>query len=324
LTSAVPGATPRATVAVVTCNRREELRRALQSAKAQSVACELVVVDDGSEDGTAEMVAAEFPEVHLLRSTRRAGAPVGRNRAVAAARAPVVFFLDDDAVFATERVVRQTLPAFDTAEAGAVSIPNLDDVNGELQWRIRSAPAGASEVVLTFVGCAHAVRRSAFLGIGGYRESMTNYGEETELALRLLDSGFVVLLGSSDPVHHRRSSIGRSKPGECRSRTRNTFLTALLLTPTRALPGYLLLLLAYVPFDVLRDRNPTAFALGVVDGFREGWRQRAQRRPIGIVTFRLAERLRRHEPLPLEEVCASLKRARDGSSRAFPGPPQTS
>lgn len=301
-----PDASPRATVAVVTCNRREELRRALASARAQSVACELVVVDDGSEDGTAEIVAAEFPEARLLRAERREGALVGRNRAVAAARAPVVFFLDDDAEFASEHVVAQTLPAFDTAEAGAVSIPNLDDVNGELQWRVRPAPDGAQEVVLTFVGCAHAVRRSAFAEIGGYRESMSNYGEETELALRLLDRGFVVLLGSSDPVHHRRSAIGRSQPREIRSRTRNTFLTALLLTPARALPGYLLLLLAYVPIDVLRDRHPLSFLAGVADGFRDAWRQRAQRRPIGIAAFRVAERLRRHEPLPLQEVRASL------------------
>jgi GT2 family glycosyltransferase len=302
----------------VTCNRCEELRRALVSARAQSIACELVVVDDGSDDGTAEMVAAEFPEAQLVRAQRREGALVGRNRAVAAAHAPVVFFLDDDAEFSSARVVEQTLPAFDAAEAGAVSIPNLDDVNGELQWRVRPAPANAQEVVLTFVGCAHAVRRSAFVAIGGYREAMSNYGEETELALRLLDHGFVVLLGSSDPVHHRRSSIGRSQPREIRSRTRNTFLTALLLTPAPALPGYLLLLLAYVPFDVARDRHPLSFLAGVADGFREAWRQRAQRAPIDIVAFRLAERLRRHEPLPLEVVRAALTPERARSWQAFP------
>jgi hypothetical protein len=217
-----------------------------------------------------------------------------------------VFFLDDDAAFSTEHVVAQTLPAFDVADVGAVSIPHLDLVDGQLQWRVRPAEPGMFEVVLAFVGCAHAVRRSSFLEVGGYRESMSNYGEESELALRLLDHDFVVLLGCSDPVHHFRSAIGRSKAGECRSRTRNTVLTALLLVPARALPGYLLLVLAYVPFDVLRDRHPLAFGAGIVDGYREGWRQRAMRNPIRIVTFRLAERLRRHEPLPLDQVRATL------------------
>jgi glycosyltransferase involved in cell wall biosynthesis len=301
-----PDAIPQATVAIVTRNRREELRRALRSAIAQTVACELVVVDDGSQDGTAEMVAAEFPAVCLHRCEQREGTLVQRNRAVRLARAPIVFFLDDDAAFSSEHVVAQTLPEFAERDVGAVSIPNMDLVGEQLQWVVRPASPGASEAVLAFVGCAHALRRSAFLEIGGYRESMSNYGEESELCLRLLDHGSVVRLGSSDPVHHYRSSIGRSKSGESRARTRNTILTALMLVPARALPGYLLLVLAYVPFDVLRDRNPLAFAAGVFEGYRDGWRQRSERRPVSIVAFRLAERLRRHEPLPLDVVRATL------------------
>lgn len=302
-----PPEIPRATVAIVTRNRRDELRRALRSATAQTIACELVVVDDSSEDGTAEMVAAEFPDAHLYRSEHRKGLLVGRNRAIRAAGAPVVFFLDDDAAFSTEHVVAQTLPVFDEPDVGAVSIPHLDVVQEQLQWSIRPAPPGVAEVVRAFVGCAHAVRRSTLLEIGGYRESMTTYGEESELCLRLLDCGVIVLLGSSDPIHHYRSSLNRSKPDEYRARTRNTILTALLLAPARALPGYLLLLLAYVPFDVLRDRNPLAFAAGIFEGYREGWRQRTERRPVSLGAFRLAERLRRHEPLPLAEVRAALR-----------------
>jgi GT2 family glycosyltransferase len=309
--------TATATVAIVTRNRREELRRALRSAAAQTVSCELVVVDDCSEDGTAEMVAAEVPDVRLHRSQRREGTLVQRNRAVRAARAPIVFFLDDDAAFSSEHVVAQTLPAFDEDDVGAVSIPNLDLVDEQLQWIVRPSEPEAREVVLAFVGCAHALRRSAFLEVGGYRETMTNYGEESELCLRLLDRRFVVLLGCSDPVHHYRSSTGRSRPFECRARTRNTILTALMLAPARALPGYLLLVLAYVPFDVVRDRHPLAFAAGILDGYREGWRQRSQRRPVDIASFRLAERLRRHEPLPLAEVRAAL-RGGDGQRRSRP------
>ncbi|MHB8233649.1 MAG: glycosyltransferase family 2 protein [Solirubrobacteraceae bacterium] len=304
--SAKPDVTPVATVAIVTRNRRDELRGALRSADAQTVDCELVVVDDGSEDGTAEMVAAEFPSVRLHRSERREGTLIQRNRAVRMAGAAIVFFLDDDAAFSSERVVDQTLPEFEQDDVGAVSIPNLDLVGERLEWIVRPAAPDKPAAVRAFVGCSHALRRSAFLQVGGYRESMSNYGEESELCLRLLDSGFFVTLGSSDPVHHFRSRIGRSKPFECRARTRNTILSALLLAPASALPGYLLLVLAYVPFDIARDRNPLAFAAGIFEGFRDGWRQRGQRRPVSTVAFRLAERLRRHEPLPLETVRATL------------------
>jgi glycosyltransferase involved in cell wall biosynthesis len=298
-----------ATVAIVTCNRAEELRRALQSALSQTVACELVVVDDGSQDGTGEMLAAEFPSVRVHRSDQRRGPLVQRNEAVRLASSPVVFFLDDDAAFSSEHVVAQTLPAFEIPEVGVVSIPHLDLVDAELRWQVRPAAGGEPQVMYAFVGCAHALRRSAYLEVGGYRESMSNYGEESELSLRLLDRGYVVLLGSSDPVRHFRSAVGRNRHRELRARTRNTILTALMLVPARALPGYLLLTLAYVPFDVARERHPLAFAAGIADGYREGWRRRRQRSPVSIACFRLSERLRRHEPLALESVRSALRAA---------------
>jgi GT2 family glycosyltransferase len=252
-----PSVIPSATVAIVTRYRREELRRALNSAVAQTAACELVVVDDGSDDDTAEMVTAEFPDARLHRSEQSRGIPVQRNQAVRMAGAPIVFFLDDDAIFSSKNIVAQTLPAFDEHDVAAVSIPYLDLIDERLLWRVRPAPPGPPQAVRSFVGCSHAVRRSVFLEMGGYRESMTTYGEESELSLRLLDRAFVVLLGSSDPVHHFRSSIGRSKPRECRARTRNTILTALLFVPARALPGHLFLTLAYVPLRHPSRPEPT-------------------------------------------------------------------
>jgi glycosyltransferase involved in cell wall biosynthesis len=294
--------TPPATVAIVTRNRRDEVRRALISAIEQTVACELVVVDDASDDGTAEMVAAEFPSVCLIRLEQRSGTLVARNRAVYAASAEVVIMLDDDAAFSTPEVIAQTLPAFEDPKVGAVSIPHLDLVDGELEWRIQPSRLGSPEAVSAFVGCSHALRRSAFIAVEGYREWMSNYGEESELALRMLDRGYVVLLGTSDPIHHFRSSIGRDRSNEMRSSTRNMILTIVMLAPTRVLPEQFLLHSAYLFVDVLRTGYPLAFAGGVREGVRESWQRRAQRSPVSVATFRLSERLRRHEPLPLQEV----------------------
>jgi GT2 family glycosyltransferase len=294
---------PPATVAIVTRNRRDEVRRALTSAMNQTVACELVVVDDASGDGTAEMVADEFPGTRLIRCEQRSGTLAARNRAVHAASAEVVIMLDDDAAFSTPDVVAQTLPEFDEQKVGAVSIPHLDLVDGELEWRVRPGRSGSPEAVSAFVGCSHALRRSAFVAVEGYREWMGNYGEEGELALRMLDRGYVVLLGRSDPIHHFRSSIGRDKSNEMRSRTRNTILNIAMLAPTRVLPEQFLLHSAYLLVDVLRTGYPLAFAGGVREGVVESWRRRSQRKPVSAATFRLSERLRRHEPLPLQSVC---------------------
>lgn len=303
----VTNVTPLATIAIVTRNRRDELRRALASAAAQTAPHELVVVDDASSDGTAEMIEADFQDVHLHRFEQVRGLLVGRNQAVRAARAPVVFFIDDDAAFSSDSVVEQTLPAFTDPDIAAVSIPHLDIVDGQVRWRLRPSSDVGREAVHSFVGCAHAVQRSAFLEVGGYRESMTYYGEESELALRLLDRGYVVVLGSSDPVHHFPSAKLRSRRAESRAHMRNSVLTALLLVPAQALPGYLLLLLAYMPFDIARGAYARERIVGLFEGYREGWRRRGERRPVSPRCFRLSERLRRHEPLPLATVRATLQ-----------------
>jgi GT2 family glycosyltransferase len=56
-----------------------------------------------------------------------------------------------------------------------------------------------------FIGTAHAVRRSIFLELGGYDESMVHQGEETDFALSCLKSGYLLLLGRSKEILHYES-----------------------------------------------------------------------------------------------------------------------
>lgn len=83
-------------VIIPTCGRVNYIGQAIQSALDQTVGrAEIVVVDDGSTDGSAER-AATFPQVKVLRQDRRTGISVARNRALGVARGEFVVFLDDD------------------------------------------------------------------------------------------------------------------------------------------------------------------------------------------------------------------------------------
>lgn len=84
------------TVIIPTYNRREKLRKALHSVLAQrDVSFELIVVDDGSSDGTAEMIAKEFPSVTYLYQKNQ-GPAAARNRGMERARGEWIAFLDSD------------------------------------------------------------------------------------------------------------------------------------------------------------------------------------------------------------------------------------
>jgi hypothetical protein len=69
----------RASVVIATKDRKEELHRAISSAIRQTESVEIVVVDDGSVDGTSEMVRSEFPQVGLDRTPISLGQAARRN-----------------------------------------------------------------------------------------------------------------------------------------------------------------------------------------------------------------------------------------------------
>src|SRR5438445_11795364 len=82
-------------VCIANWNCRELLRRCLESlfGQPQGVRFEVIVVDNGSSDGAAEMVAAEFPQVGLVRNGENRGFSKANNQAAARSRGRHLFFL---------------------------------------------------------------------------------------------------------------------------------------------------------------------------------------------------------------------------------------
>lgn len=89
----------RLSVVVVNWNSREDLAACLASLRAQTHPdVETIVVDNGSADGSADMVAERFPEAILLRETENLGFAEGCNRGIARSTGPWVAMLNNDAV----------------------------------------------------------------------------------------------------------------------------------------------------------------------------------------------------------------------------------
>lgn len=87
---------PTLSICVVSWRTRDLLRGCLRSLVGQPEVAEIVVVDNASGDGTAEMVRDEFPTVRLLANNRNVGFAAGSNQAIRATRAPFVLLLNPD------------------------------------------------------------------------------------------------------------------------------------------------------------------------------------------------------------------------------------
>jgi len=98
---------PRVSVIIPTFNRAGLVREAVGSVLAQTCRdFEVVVVDDASSDGTAAALAA-WPEVKMLRHSRRRGVSAARNTGIRAARGEWLAFLDSDDLWLSEKLARQ-------------------------------------------------------------------------------------------------------------------------------------------------------------------------------------------------------------------------
>ena len=94
-------------VVIPTCNRRDLLPRALDSVLAQtSLADEIIVVDDGSHDGTPELVRRNYPQARLIVQSN-AGVSAARNRGISSATGEWIAFLDSDDAWLPRKLERQ-------------------------------------------------------------------------------------------------------------------------------------------------------------------------------------------------------------------------
>jgi glycosyltransferase involved in cell wall biosynthesis len=172
-------------------NRLLLLREALESVRAQTLPpAEIVVVDDGSTDGTGE--ADLGPGVRLVRQEHR-GPSAARNRGVREADADLVAFLDSDDRWAPEKLAAQ-VPRFTDPEVvlSYAREEARDEDDAPVHVRPDRLPAGDVLRALAaenFVPTSTVVaRREALLAAGGFDEEMT-HAEDWDLWLRLAERG---------------------------------------------------------------------------------------------------------------------------------------
>jgi O-antigen biosynthesis protein len=204
---------PMVSVVVCSYNGGRTIRETLEHlSRLRYPSYEVIVVDDGSTDDTAE-VAAEY-DVRLIRTVNR-GLSRARNTGLAAAGGEIVAYIDDDA-FPDPDWLTYLAAAFEETEHVGVGGPNLPPPDeGEVARCVARAPGGPIHVLLSdteaehLPGCNMAFRTESLRAIGGFDERFRVAGDDVDVCWRLQAEGWTLGFSPGAVVwHRRRDTVG--------------------------------------------------------------------------------------------------------------------
>ncbi|MCD2187163.1 glycosyltransferase [Actinomycetospora soli] len=196
-----PTTAPPVSVIVPAYNETENIEATLRSILANDHPLEILVVDDGSTDGTAELVESlALPAVRVIRQPN-SGKPIALNTGVARARHDLVVMMDGDTVFQPDTIARLVAPFADPgigAVAGNVKvanraalIPRLQHIEYVVGFGVDRRVQDTLRAITTIPGAAGAFRREAVLEVGGL--SLDTLAEDTDLTIALGRAGWRVV-----------------------------------------------------------------------------------------------------------------------------------
>ncbi len=229
---------PEVSVCIASWNCVSLLRRCLNSlfVNPQGVRFEVVIADNASTDGAAEMIANEFPQVVLIRNAANRGFAVASNQAAIRSRGRFLFFLNNDTEVPANTLRRLLDHAHANPAAGMFG-PLLREANGSVQISYRRRPTlpallhklsvvrwtglfrkahaeyrrgsfypdGVRQVEV-LMGSAVFVSRDVFEQVGRWDERYRFGVEDIDLSTQVSRTRPVMYAGDVEVVHHGRAS----------------------------------------------------------------------------------------------------------------------
>lgn len=215
---------PSVALIVLNINNVRDAAISLESLSAQTYpAREIILVDNGSTDGSLAALRARFPAATFLENKENLGFAAGNNvglRYASERGHDYMMLLNNDIKAAPEMVEKLVAAAESDRSIGMIgpAVHDFDDRPDNFGWRfnrrwgysvkVRANDAAGREIleVDTLSGCSLMVRREAYEKIGGLDERFFLLVEDVEWCLRCKDAGFRVVTALNAKIHHLNCS----------------------------------------------------------------------------------------------------------------------
>ena len=236
-------------MAIVSFNTREVTRRCLKTLESQveGLSSEILVVDNGSQDGSVEMISTEFPRVRLIQAGRNLGFAAANNLMLAVAQGKYLVLLNSDA-FLAPGALQLALEHMEQEPRVGLGGARLTGEDGSWQPSARMFPSVLNDF-MALSGMAHRFQKSRFFGradrtwadpleetdvdwvpgafsiirrsmlekVGGFDEAFFLYYEEVDLCQRIKAAGYTIHYWPDVVVVHLGGESSKSLLNSARS-----------------------------------------------------------------------------------------------------------
>lgn len=211
-------------VIIPSWNRKEDLRRTLNSVFPQDYNdFEVIVVDNGSTDGAAEMAEKEFPKVKLKKNPRNLGTSIAKNQGILMSSGSLILFLDNDIEMAHEKCISNMAKILtENNSIGALGGEAYKTENGVITKRKEiTSNCETSTYIMDsnnyqlyecgyVATCNCMMRKSDLERCGGFDNKIIYAGEDKEMGYKLKKLGLKSVVDSRCLVYHYVSNKSRA------------------------------------------------------------------------------------------------------------------
>lgn len=272
----------KSTIIIPTRNRLVDLANTLRKClELGDPDLEILVYDDCSDVDPTPVIKRDFPGCSIQRSDKPVGPCELRNRMIHAASDGYIIGLDDDSYFVSKADYSRAQALLDEhPEVGLIAFKILK--SGGVQFPHR--PPSAEYYGAEFMACGYIARRKALLDAGGFNPVIIRAGEERDIALRLLDKGWKIMISENISIFHAYSMSARNDQLIHHYAFRNELFFYLRYFPSRIFFVYTIKCILSHSFFCLRNLWVKAYISALAEFFLMFTGQLKKRRPVSVDT----------------------------------------